>query len=114
MYQSASKAKERRKNLRYRVQLPVLFRWSNSEVHTAGGFTRDVSLHAFFVSAKDIPPLKAHLQCQILMPASVELGGNAITAKGRVTRLSTRGEGSGFVVNAKLYAPINSVKKRLQ
>ena len=106
--------KERRKGPRYRVQLPILFRWGDGDLYTSGGFTRDVSLKAFFVISRDRPPLKTHLRCQILMPASVQIGGNAINTIGRVTRLATHGEGPGFVVKAKLYTSAKSARTNVQ
>jgi hypothetical protein len=105
MRQSASRSKERRKDPRYRVQVPVVFRWGSDNVHADGGFSRDVSLKALFVMARDAPPLKTRVRCRILMPASFGAGGNPISVVGLVTRLSTSAEEPGFVIKAKLYAP---------
>jgi len=114
MLQKVFEARERRKKCRYRVQLPVLFRWSNDIMHTEGGFTRDVSVKSFFVTSTVTPPLKTHLQCQILMPASVNIAGNAMKATGRVVRLSTHGEGPGFAVSANFYSYKKPTKISIQ
>jgi len=114
MQQKVLEIRERRKKRRYRVQLPVLFRWGKDIMHTEGGFTRDVSLKAFFVTSRVRPPLKTHVQCQILMPASVDIAGNAMEATGRVVRLSTHGEGPGFAVSASFYSYKKPAKMRIQ
>jgi hypothetical protein len=93
-----SKIEERRKSHRYRLQVPVLFRWGQGVEYTEAGFTRDVSVKGLFVNSTATPPLNTRLQCQILMPASVSIAGNAIQAKGRVVRLANYGEGCGFAV----------------
>jgi hypothetical protein len=83
-------------------------------MHTEGGFTRDVSLQAFFVTSPATPPLKTHLECQILMPASANIAGNAIKATGQVVRLSNHGEGPGFAVSANFYTYKKPAKMRIQ
>jgi hypothetical protein len=82
-------------------------------MHTEAGFTRDVSVNAFFVITRAELPLEAHLQCQILMPASLETGGNVIAATGQVTRLSNEAEGPGFVLKAKLHTASHKAKTRV-
>ena len=114
MQQKVLEIRERRKKCRYRVQLPVLFRWGEDIMHTEGGFTRDVSLKAFFVTSMVTPPVKTHVQCQILMPASINSAGNAMKATGRVVRLSTDGEGPGFAVSARFYSYKKPAKMRVQ
>lgn len=102
--QQPPRMKERRKNPRYSLQIPILFRWGESLTNTEAGFTRDISLKAFFVNSSAVPPLKTHVRCQILMPTSANYSGSAINIRGRVVRLSTHREKNGFAVMAKLYA----------
>jgi hypothetical protein len=114
MRRDAWRTIDRRKNLRHRVQLPVLFQWVDGIPHTEGGFTRDVSLRAFFVSSTAMPPVKALIKCQILIPASGNNPGNAIKAAGRVVRLSSQGEERGFALRAQHYTSKKFAKPHLQ
>jgi len=75
--------KERRKKLRYRLQLPVIFRWHNGRTHTDGGFTRDLSAQAIYLISAAKPPLRALLRLQIMLPGSGKDPGNPILASGR-------------------------------
>ena len=106
--------KERRRSPRYSLQVPVLFRWGESVTDANAGFTRDISLNAFFVISSAVPPLKTLVRCQILMPTSANTAGSPINVRGQVARLSSDREQNGFVVMAKLYADQKPPKTFLQ
>lgn len=114
MRDQALKADDRRKATRYRLEFPVIFKWHDGEMHTDGGFTRDVSSKALFVISTDAPPVKTSLQLQIILPASVNVLGNAVKTTGEVLRLSTEREGHGFAVRAKLYTHHGTTKLYIQ
>src|SRR5579864_262536 len=113
--QKLSGRKERRKSPRYSLQIPVLFRWGESVTNKEAGFTRDISLKAFFLTSSAVPPLNTHVRCQMLMPTSVNRTGSAINVRGRVVRLFMhRIEERGFIVMAKLYANKKAARTSIQ
>jgi len=111
--QQQSEIEERRKDVRYLLQFPIIFRWRHRTVHLGAGFTRNVSLTGLFVNSAAIPELKTHLKCQLLLPTSGNNAGNAIRATGRVVRISTDDENRGFAIRAKLNSS-NSRRKQQQ
>ena len=102
--QQQSEIEERRKDVRYLLQFPIIFRWRHRTVHLGAGFTRNVSLTGLFVNSAAIPELKTHLKCQLLLPTAGNNPGNAIRTTGRVVRISKDGENRGFAIRAKLYS----------
>jgi hypothetical protein len=100
------KENEGRKHRRYRLQLPAVFQWVDDITRTDGGFTRDVSSNALFLSTTTLLPLKTRLRLKLLLPGTGRDPGNAITASGRIIRLAQHNEGSGFVLKVRLYTNI--------
>ena len=94
---------EKRKAPRYLLRLPVLFTWSDGEqIHTQGGFTRDVSVKGLFVtSAVSLAPETA-LHVEIVLPAFAQMSENRIRTSGEVVRASSEGEARGFAISAHL------------
>jgi PilZ domain len=90
---------EQRKATRYKVRLPVLFKWSeaNGVGLQGGGFTRDISTDGLFVCCDRFPPLKTVLSMEILLsfggaPSSSLL----LTGQGEVVRIEGREKQTGF------------------
>jgi hypothetical protein len=94
---------ERRKAPRYRLQLPVLFSWNDGQqIHTQGGFTRDVSVKGLFIgSAAGLRP-ETPLQLEIVLPAFGKTEDNIIRTSGEVVRVSSERKLRGFAVSAAL------------
>ena len=105
--------KERRKHRRYDLQLPVVFQWVDDITRTDGGFTRDVSSNALFLSTTTLLPLKTRLSMKLLLPSTRRDPGNTISASGRIIRLAQDNEGAGFVLKGRLYANIKNRKLTL-
>jgi hypothetical protein len=97
---------EMRKAVRYRLQLPVLFSWSDSEgkVKKSGGFTRDISTRGLYIVAETSPRAGAALECEVLLPISknTRLGGVRLVAMGNVVRSGGGNEHHGFAVAGDL------------
>jgi hypothetical protein len=77
-----------RRAVRYRLDLPVTFRWS---VEFGGdcigmGFTRDISSSALFVFSEQCPPPDVYVSCEVMLPRLQGPGYCQIIAKGRVVR----------------------------
>ena len=79
---------ELRKAVRYRLDLPVTFRWAA----TSGGdglgmgFTRDISSAAMFVLCENCPPQDALVSCEVMLAHPESQGYCQIFAHGRVLR----------------------------
>lgn len=95
---------ERRKASRYHLQLPVLFIWHDGhEIHTQGGFTRDVSVQGLYVTSSVAPPVRTAVNVEVFLPASLgQMPENTIKAPGYVVRMSGPSEPRGFAIAAQL------------
>jgi len=92
---------ERRNSTRYRLQAPVIFRWTDSRggSHQQGGFTRDISTRGAFIFCESPPPLQAGVTVDVMLPFL----GNArksisMTTGGFVLRVEGRDERTGFAI----------------
>ena len=92
----------RRAAVRYKLRLPVLFRWSDGIDHTEGGFTRDVALDGVFIVSSKCPPIGSEVRIEVLFPSpndpSVEL---RIECTGNVMRVENGFGCSGFGVHGR-------------
>jgi hypothetical protein len=122
---------ERRKRVRYRLDLPAIFSWESSERSRlqGEGITRDIGLFGAFVFTPTCPPVETTIQLEVLLPpftgakATIRIKGEA-----RVLRVEPRrekGVTGGFAVLSdgfNLYPPatdetkseFNTVKKLLE
>jgi hypothetical protein len=91
---------EKRAVPRYRLHLPVVFKWRKDETHTEGGFTRDISAKGLFVMCTEAPPLRTTIELEILFPASGPIP--AVAVAGHVVRIPTDGEEHGFAAETQL------------
>ena len=79
---------ELRKAVRYRLDLPVTFRWAApcGEGHLGMGFTRDISSASIFVLCENCPPRDAYVSCEVMLSRPEGQGYCQIFASGRVLR----------------------------
>ena len=77
-----------RKAVRYRLDLPVTFRWlAPSGADRLGmGFTRDISSLALFVHCEQCPPEDSYVRCEVMLSRPQSQGYCQIIACGRVLR----------------------------
>lgn len=77
-----------RKAVRYRLDLPVTYRWAAEpgEDRLGMGFTRDISSSALFVFSEQCPPPDAYVSCEVMLPRLQGSGYCQIIAAGRVIR----------------------------
>jgi hypothetical protein len=80
---------ELRKAVRYRLDLPVTYRWAAElgEDRLGMGFTRDISSSALFVFSEQCPPPDAYVSCEVMLPRLQGPGFCQIIATGRVVRI---------------------------
>jgi hypothetical protein len=97
---------ERREVRRYRLQLPVLYTWYDGhKTQTAGGFTRDVSVHGLFVTASVVPPVRTEVEVEVLLPPALgPMPGNTLKAPGLIVRGYSSNEPHGFAIAVQLGA----------
>jgi hypothetical protein len=92
-------AHPRRAAVRYKLCLPVIFRWTDETEHTEGGFTKDVALDGAFVVSSRCPPVGCNVRIELLLPALDEMGCELrVVCMGKVTRVQRTTECSGFGV----------------
>lgn len=88
--------------MRYRLDLPVTFRWRDQQGHdqVGAGFTHDVSAVGMFVFTDHIPPQCEFLRCEVKLPRLRDSGCVPFTVSGRVVRvcLGTDRRQRGFAV----------------
>ena len=79
---------ELRKAVRYRLDLPVTFRWkgASGRDRLGMGFTRDISAGAMFVLCGHCPPPDAEVSCEVMLLRPESQGYCQILASGRVLR----------------------------
>jgi hypothetical protein len=79
---------ELRKAVRYRLDLPVTYRWTgpSGSARLGMGFTRDISSAAMFVLCDHCPPPDAVVSCEVMLSRPESQGYCQIIAAGRVLR----------------------------
>ena len=75
--------------MRYRLDLPVTFRWKDRRGHVrvGAGFTHDVSAVGMFLFSNDIPSQDELLHCEVKLPRLRDTGCVPILVSGRVVRI---------------------------
>jgi len=93
---------EMRKAVRYRLDLPVTFRWTAASGGDClgMGFTRDISSTAMFVLCEHCPPADAYISCEVMLSRPENRGYCQIIGSGRVLRSEQNGQrrGCGFAL----------------
>src|SRR5947209_19840215 len=98
----ASSSVHRRRVVRYRIRVPAVFRWVNSDgiSHKFEGLTHDISTQGVFVNCSDLPPVGTTGVVEVSFPPfdPAVQSGLRLKAEIRVTRIqSGAGEsGRGF------------------
>jgi hypothetical protein len=79
---------QERSPVRYHLDLPVTFRWTEKDgsAYLGVGFTRDISAVAMFVVTADCPPCDALVHCDVMLPRVRNGSRMQIKSCGRVLR----------------------------
>jgi hypothetical protein len=97
---------ELRSMMRYRLDLPMTFRWRDAQgrEQIGAGFTHDVSAVSIFVFSSDLPPLNGLLHCEVKLPRLRETGCVPVIVSGRVIRVAggSNWRQHGFVVRGEM------------
>jgi len=90
---------QRRKAVRYKLHLPVIFHWNDGVEHTAGGFTCDVALDGALIHSNKCPAVGSEVQIEVLLRSPNASGEQLrIQCIGRVTRVLVQGGSTWFGV----------------
>jgi hypothetical protein len=95
---------EMRRELRYRLDIPAIFSWQNTQQRRlyAEGITRDISVLGAFIVSPTCPPMDTQVEVEVVLPSFAGMK-SAVRIKGeaRVLRVEHRsgdcGE-NGFAV----------------
>jgi hypothetical protein len=106
---------ERRKSVRYQLEIPAVFRWEDgSGMRFQGeGVTRDVSDVGAYVFTASCPPLQTEVEIEIVVPSKLP-GTPKARLKGtmQVLRLEDdRRGGCGFSLAGKAFSLRPAAKK---
>jgi hypothetical protein len=89
---------ENKRAIRYKLRLPVIFRWGDEEDYVAGGFTRDIAQNAAYVLSNKCPPVGSVVRIEVLVPLFDSFPAALhIEGIGKVTELIEDKGSSGFV-----------------
>lgn len=105
---------ELRKNHRYRFCAPVFFYWAtpNEPVRSGEGVTRDVDTNGAYINVRELPPVGALVQLEIMLP-SLSGGGTGahLSGEGVVLRVEPHnGNAPGALANGFAVSAQFSVK----
>jgi hypothetical protein len=79
---------EQRTAVRYKLRLPVIFRWNDGVEHTEGGFTSDVALDGALILSSRCPKVGADIRIEVLIPSPDDSAEEIrIECVGKVTRV---------------------------
>ena len=97
---------EKRKAVRYRLCLPVIFKWTDeggSPVQEAG-FTRDISTVGLYISCPKLPPIQTALALELLLPPTKKVLSESVKLEATVeiVRVGSDAEERGFATVGKL------------
>lgn len=96
----AVRTPERRAAIRYKLQLPVIFRWSDETEHTEGGFTSEVALDSTMILSSKCPPVGSHVWVEVLIPSPDKSGEELrVECFGKVIRVIEQPGRNSFVVH---------------
>jgi len=87
---------ERRRVVRYELQVPVAFFWENAEgsKFQAAGVTRDISDVGLYVFSEKCPPLKSKVRVEVMLAQS-GIASSSLKGSMHVLRVEDGPEGSG-------------------
>ena len=91
---------ERRRAVRYKLCLPLLFKWTDESgtFMQEAAFTRGNSTGRLFISCVEWPPMRASLSLEIMLPPNSEIRshGMRLDATVHVVRIASATEEKGF------------------
>lgn len=99
----ASRRGEQRTAVRYPLEVPVVFRWTErGQVRESRGRTRDISVRGAFVLSDDCPSCGTRVAIKMNFPAAMAGRVGWINAEGLVLRIESPSarRDSGFVVES--------------
>ena len=83
---------QRRSAVRYNLQLPVIFHWTDTGEHTAGGFTGNVAVNGALIHSTVCPPVGCDIRIEVLIPSpDLRREQLHVQCQGQVTRSSGHG-----------------------
>ncbi len=86
--------------MRYKLKLPVIFRWNDGTEHTEGGFTSEVALDSTMIHSSNCPPVGCHVRVEVLIPSPVPSGEEVrVECLGKVIRVIEQPGYNSFVVH---------------
>jgi hypothetical protein len=90
---------QRRSSVRYRLQLPVIFHWTDDGEFTEGGFTYDIALNGVLICSTKCPPVGSDVRIEVLVPSPANSSEQLrILCVGKVTRSVVEGAHCTFGV----------------
>jgi len=93
---------ERRCLRRFKLVVPVLYRWRDQEERYDVGCCRDISSAGIFVVTAHCPPLHSRIDVEVVLPAGDPLASEVrLRCVGHVVRVQARDNfiGFGFAVS---------------
>lgn len=85
--------------MRYKLQLPVIFRWNDGAEQTEGGFTSDVAVDGALILSSRCPPVGADIRIEVLLPAPDQAAEEIrIQCQGKVTQVAENPGAASFGV----------------
>jgi hypothetical protein len=89
---------ERRAAARFKLYLPVVFRWRDGSDFVDGGFTNEISRNDAYVLSDHCPPEGSEVRIEVLIPPSDNFFGPLrLESVGRVTQLVRENGCTGFL-----------------
>lgn len=104
---------ERRTRNRFRLVLPVVFRWSDGTEHSAVGYCRNIGLGGIFIVTSNCPPADIEIEIDVVVPAfDPEPKEILFRHTGRVIRIQACEDLLGFAV-AGQFDDENAIQARV-
>jgi len=96
---------EHRRAVRFSLLAPVIYRWKDpsGKNRKSVGCTRDISILGAFIVSPSPPPVQTPVSLEIHLPPLErnDLQRLRLEAKGRVTRVTSTGQDSGFAATSR-------------
>lgn len=92
---------DRRKSLRFRLQLPVVARWTDGEgkVQYGAGFSRDICARGVFILSSERPAIGAMVSINVQLPyVRADFKEWQLRSVGSVVRVEAAWDISGYAV----------------
>ncbi len=104
---------ERRHAVRYRLEVPAVFRWEDPPGvrHKRQGVTRDISVSSAFLRSSTLPPLESKVEVEIAISAFPEARKAWLKGIMKVLRLEDNQQGAvGFSVAGEAFSLCTDTK----